>query len=112
MTRERTYNYETSIDIYGPAGAEAGSVGEIGVKLTYAVTNWGCIEIVHVGMLTSALDAYGDIVDAEYIPAWGWLVELATEWADEHSDELATDAGECAQGREDANAEARAEARG
>ncbi len=114
-----TQEYETSIDLYGPDGTDVGSVGEIDVKLTYTVTNWGSparihydendhpaegpeIEIVHVGMLTSAFDEYGDPAPSAYIPVWSWLAVLATEWADEHIDELVTDAGEYVQARAEA----------
>ena len=97
-------------------------VGEIPFRLHYTVTSWGRPEQPPTydsgGEPAEGAEIEGGAVlmqagktEASYIPAWPWLEEWVNLWALTNIDELVKDAGEYLEGRQEADAEARAEAR-
>ena len=114
-----TFDYETSIDVFGPCGANVGALGEIDIKLTYAVTSWGTPEQgpsyasggePAEGPEIEVSRVYMDITGTgRFLDAFPWLFEEIDEWAYEHIDELIANAGEELEGQREAAADAKYE---
>jgi len=110
--RQDSFTHETTLSLYGPEGKSADAVGDIDVRITYVVDSFGTptrirfdendhpaeapeINVVYIEML----DAPKVGSKAVYIDCWDWLHDFATDWATEHSAELAAVASLNIEGR-------------
>ncbi len=115
------FDHETTLSLY--RFQEGNEVGDIDVKITFEVTNWGRpatgpsyssggepaegpeVDMVHVLMQNAPMSGS----KPSYIEAWDWVHEMAGQWVDDHADELAAVASLEMEGRSDAAADARHE---
>lgn len=124
MMPEATYTYETTFSVNSPLNDKGETIGDIDVRLHLEIVSWAVparinfnehdypdesaeIEVKSVEMLIdSKTNERG-----RYVDAWDWLYDQAIDWVNAHADELASEAGEYLQGREDAAMETRFEER-
>ncbi len=95
----RTFTHETT---FSPHDAKGEHVGDIDVRIEYAVNSYGAparvhfdendhpaeapeIDVIHVEMENAPKSGR----KAEYIDAWDWLYDWAIEWCAENADDLA-----------------------
>jgi len=98
MNRD-VFTHETT---FTPCDSMGNPVGDIDVRITYVVLNFGCparirydendhpaepaeVDVVHVEMLNAPKAGR----EAVYIDAWDWLFDWVYDWCDEYATELA-----------------------
>ncbi len=94
-----SFIYETTLSPHDKSGKH---VGDIDVRITYAVSSYGAparihftendhpaefaeIDVIHVEMLNAPKSGR----EATYIDAWDWLYDWAIDWCNEFASELA-----------------------